>query len=87
LQNFFLLGSSLAAGVGTNDKDVREQYKTDNYFATLNIVISEIDDRFGMQATEIVHLMSSMCIWRYYQSDDTDNIRRLASTFQLELRQ
>jgi len=46
--------------------------------------MSDIDDRCGMQATETVRLMSSMCIWREYQSDDTDNIRRLASTYQLD---
>jgi hypothetical protein len=59
----YLIDSSLAAGVGTDDVDVRVQYKTDNYFATLDIVISDIDDRFEMQATETVSLMSSMCIW------------------------
>lgn len=84
LHDFFLLDSSVAAGVGTVGIDIREQYKIDNYLATLDIVISDIDDRFGMQATETVRLMSSMCIWRDYQSDDTDNIRRLASTYQLD---
>ena len=84
LQDFFLLDSSLAAGVGGVSIDVREQFKIDNYFTTLDIVISDINDRFGMQATETVRLMSSMCILRDIQLDDSDNIRRLASTFKLD---
>jgi hypothetical protein len=35
LQALFLLDSSLAAGVGTDDIDVREQYKIDYYFCHL----------------------------------------------------
>ena len=78
----FLLDSSIAGASG-DGVDVRQHYKTDNYFATLDMIISDIDDRFVIQAIKTVHLMSSMCIWRDYQSEDSNNIRRLASTYHL----
>ena len=84
MQDDFLLDSSIATNVGEDDLDFRQQFKIDSYFAAWDIIMNDINDCFGMQTTEIIRLMSSMCIRRDRQPDDYDNIPYLELTYKLD---
>jgi len=54
-----LFDSSIASAADSDGRDVRDQYKVEYYFTTLDTVIQDIEDRFNTQATETVRQMSA----------------------------
>ena len=84
LQEYFMFDSSIASAADSDGRDVRDQYKVEYYFTTLDTVIHDIEDRFNTRATETVRQMSAFCVWNDRTPNDTDNVRQMAKTYTLD---